>query len=70
MSDWSESLGHVGGGDANRGGSGDVAHAIGDGVRNIRLSKKKWKWHKRLVYAATAKSPCVFLQSSQKINEV
>jgi hypothetical protein len=69
MPDWSESLGNVGGGDASGGGGGDAVDAFGDGVRDIRLSKNKRKWHKRLVYAATAKSPGVFLQTSQKINE-
>ena len=36
--DWSEYLGGVGVGDASDGGgSGDVADAFGDGVRDIRL---------------------------------
>ncbi len=60
--DWSESLGGGGGG-------GDISDAFGDDVRDIRLSKNKRNWHRRLVYAATAKSPCDFLHSSQKINE-
>ena len=42
MPDWSEYLGGVGVGDASGGGgSGDAADAFGDGVRDIRLSKKK-----------------------------
>ncbi len=42
MTDWSEYLGGVGVGDASGGGgSGDVADAFGDGVRDIRLKKKK-----------------------------
>ena len=69
MPDWSESHGNIGGGDASGGGGGNAADAVGDGVRDIRLKKKKKKWHRRLEYAATAKYPCVFLQSSQKINE-
>ncbi len=44
MPDWSESLGGVDGGDASSGGGGDVAAAFGDGVRDIRLLKKKRKW--------------------------
>ena len=60
MPEWSESLGNVGGGDASGGGGGDVADAFGDNVRDIRLSKKKRKWHRGLVYAVTAKSPGVF----------
>jgi len=40
MSDWSESLGNVGGGDGSTGGGGDVADVFGDGVRDIRLLKK------------------------------
>ena len=40
MPDWSESHGNVGGGDASGGGGGDAADAFGDGVRDIRLSKK------------------------------
>ena len=69
MPNWSESLGNVGGGDASGGGGGDAADAFGDGVRDIRLLKKARKWHRRLVYAATAKSPGLFLQSSQKFIE-
>jgi hypothetical protein len=69
MPDRSKSLGNVGGGDSSGDGGGDAADAFSDGFRDIRLSKKKRKWHRRLVYAATAKSPGVFLQSSQKINE-
>jgi hypothetical protein len=42
MPDWSEYLGGVGVGDASGGGgSGDAADAFGDGVRDIRLYKKK-----------------------------
>ena len=38
--DWSEYLGGFGVGDASGdGGGGDAAHAFGDGVRDIRLSK-------------------------------
>ncbi len=40
MLDWRESFGKVGGGDASGGGAGDAADAFGDGVRDIRLSKK------------------------------
>ena len=40
MPNWSESLGGGGGGDACGGGGGDVVDAFGDGVRDIRLSKK------------------------------
>ena len=69
MPDRSESLGNVGGGDSSGDGGGDAADAFGDGIRDIRLSKKKRKWHRRLMYDATAKSPCDFLHSSQKINE-
>ncbi len=69
MPNWSEYLGGGGGGDACGGGDDDVADTFGDGVRDIRLSEKKRKWHRRLVYVATAKSPCDFLHSSQKINE-
>ncbi len=69
MPDWSESLGGVGGGDASGGGVGDDADACSDGVRDIRLFKKSRKWHRRPVYAATAKSQGDFLQSSQKISE-
>ena len=54
MPDWSESLGNVGVGDGSGCGGGDAADAFGDGVRDIWLSKKKRKWHKRRVYAATA----------------
>ena len=42
MPDWSEYLVGVGVGDASGGGgSGDAADAFGDGVRDIRLKKKK-----------------------------
>ena len=41
MSDRSESLGNVGGGDSSGSGGADAADAFGDGVRDIRLSKKK-----------------------------
>ena len=40
MPDRSESLGNVGGGDSSGGGGGVAADAFGDGVRDIRLSKK------------------------------
>jgi hypothetical protein len=40
MPDWSESLGNVGGGDASGGGRVDEVDAFGDGLRDIRLSKK------------------------------
>ena len=70
MPDWSEYLDGVGVGDASGGGgSGDAADTFGDGVRDIRLKKKTRKWHRRLVYAATAKSPGDFLQICQKVNE-
>ncbi len=40
MPDWREYLGGGVGGDASGGGGGDAADAFGDGVRDIRLSKK------------------------------
>ncbi len=43
MLDQSESLGNVGGGDANGGGGGDTADAFGDGVRDIYSAFKKKK---------------------------
>ncbi len=77
MPNWSDSVGVGGGGDACGGGGGDscgggggdAADSFGDGVRDIRLSKKQRKWHRRLVYAATAKSPCDFLHRSQQIDK-
>ena len=44
MSDWIESLGGVEGGDASGGGGGDATDDFGDGIRDIRLLKKKRKW--------------------------
>ena len=41
MPDRSKSLGNVGDGDSSGGGGGDAADAFGNGVRDIRLSKKK-----------------------------
>ena len=41
MPDWSEYLGGDNGGDASGGGGGDADNAFGNGVIDIRLSKKK-----------------------------
>ena len=68
MLHWSESLGDVVGGDASGGGGGNAADALMVFVI-FGFQKKKRKWHRRLVYAATAKSPGDFLKSSQKISE-
>ena len=53
---WSRFLGFHPSGDARIGGGGDVDDALGDGVGDIRLSKKS-QGARRLVFATTAKSP-------------
>jgi hypothetical protein len=60
------SLGGGAGGDAGVVGGGDAADAFGDGLGDIRLSKIT-EGARRLVYAATAKSPWASSRSSYKM---
>ena len=57
LREWSESLGVDVGSDAGGLASGDADVVFGDGVGDIRPSKKKRKELRRLVYHATAKLP-------------
>ena len=58
------SSGGVAGDDAG----GDATADFGEGVGDIRLSRKiKHKWHKRLVNAATTKSQGFFREALRKL---
>ena len=55
--EWSGSLGVSVGCDVGGVAGGEADDALCDGVGDIRLSIKKRKGRRRLVYAGTAKSP-------------
>jgi hypothetical protein len=65
--EWSGSLGVGAGCDVGGVAGGEADDALCDGVGNIWLSIKQRKGRRRLVYAATTKSPEHYSRSSKKL---